>query len=61
MANKQIKSEMRKVKQIFKLYREGVSKRRISSRLGLSRNTITKYIAFLSATGLQAMKSRQWP
>jgi len=44
MANKQI--EMRKVKQIFKLYSEGVSKRQISSRLGLSRNTITKYIAF---------------
>ncbi len=44
MANKQI--DMRKVKQIFKLYSEGVSKRQISSRLGLSRNTITKYIAF---------------
>ncbi|WP_335639733.1 helix-turn-helix domain-containing protein, partial [Maribacter arcticus] len=37
---------MRKVKQIFKLYSEGVSKRQISSRLGLSRNTISKYIAF---------------
>jgi transposase len=44
MANKQI--EMRKVKKIFKLYAEGVSKRQISSRLGLSRNTVTKYIAF---------------
>lgn len=44
MANKQI--EMRKVKQIFKLYCAGASKRRISSRPGLSRNTITKYIAF---------------
>ena len=44
MANKQI--DMRKVKQIFKLYCEGVSKRQISSRLGLSRNTITKYIVF---------------
>ena len=44
MANKQI--DMRKVKQIFKLYSEGVSKRQISSRLGLSRNTISKYIAF---------------
>ena len=44
MPNKQI--EMRKVKQIFKLYCAGVSKRQISSRLGLSRNTITKYIAF---------------
>ena len=44
MANKQI--DMQKVKQIFKLYSEGVSKRQISSRLGLSRNTISKYIAF---------------
>jgi transposase len=44
MANKQI--DMRKVKQIFKLYSAGVSKRQISSRLGLSRNTITKYISF---------------
>ncbi|SLJ92686.1 hypothetical protein SAMN05660445_01341, partial [Salegentibacter salarius] len=37
MANKQI--DMRKVKQIFRLYSQGVSKRQISSRLGLSRNT----------------------
>jgi hypothetical protein len=44
MANKQI--DMRKVKQIFKRYSAGVSKRQISSRLGLSRNTITKYISF---------------
>lgn len=44
MANKQI--EMRKVKKIFKLYTEGVSKRQISLQLGLSRNTVTKYIAF---------------
>ena len=44
MANKQI--EMRKVKKIFKLYTEGVSKRQISSQLGVSCNTVTKYIAF---------------
>ena len=44
MANKQI--DMRKIKQIFKLYSEGVSKRQISLQLGLSRNTITKYIDF---------------
>ncbi|WP_257212867.1 HTH domain-containing protein [Maribacter sp. 4U21] len=37
---------MRKIKQIFRLHREGVSKREISSGLGISRNTITKYIAF---------------
>lgn len=44
MANKQI--EMRKVKKIFKLYTSGVSKRQISSQLGVSRNTVTKYIDF---------------
>ena len=44
MANKQI--EMRKVKKIFKLYSAGVSKRRISSQLGVSRNTVSKYITF---------------
>lgn len=44
MANKQI--DMRKIKQIFKLYSEGVSKRQISLQLGLSRNTTTKYIDF---------------
>jgi len=44
MANNQI--EMRKVKKIFKLYAEGVSKRQISTQLGLSRNTVSKYIAF---------------
>jgi len=48
MANKQI--EMRKVKQIFKLYSGGVSKRQISSRLGLSHNTMTKSIAFFTLT-----------
>ncbi|KAA1243101.1 hypothetical protein [Aquimarina sp. RZ0] len=44
MANHQI--EMRKIKKIFKLYTEGVSKRKISSQLPVSRNTVTKYIAF---------------
>ena len=44
MANKQI--EMRKVKKIFKLHTEGLSKRKISSQLGISRNTVTKYIDF---------------
>ena len=45
MANNQI--EMRKIKKIFKLYTEGVSKRKISLQLHLSRNTVTKYISFL--------------
>ena len=44
MANTQI--EMRKVKRIYKLYSAGVSKRQISKQLGLSRNTVTKYIDF---------------
>ncbi len=44
MANKQI--DMRKIKQIYKLYNEGVSKRKISLVTGLSRNTVTKYIDF---------------
>lgn len=50
MANKQI--DMRKAKHIFKLYGEGASKRRISVQLGLSRNTVTKYIAFFKRYGL---------
>lgn len=50
MANTQI--EMRKVKRIFKLYSAGVSKRQISNQLGLSRNTVTKYIDFFKRYGL---------
>ncbi|PIF00591.1 MAG: hypothetical protein CR994_05875 [Maribacter sp.] len=56
MANKQI--DMRKAKQIFKLYSVGVSKRQISSRPGISHSTIAKYIAFFS---LPIMKSRNDP
>lgn len=52
MANKQI--DMRKVKQIFKLYSEGISKRQISSRLETSCNTITKYITFFKRYQLTA-------
>ncbi len=44
MANKQI--EMRKVKKIFKLYTQDISKRTISSQTGISRNTVSKYIDF---------------
>lgn len=44
MANKQI--DMRKIKLLFKLYSEGVSKRKISLQLGISRNTVAKYIDF---------------
>ena len=44
MANKQI--EMRKVKKIFKLYTQGISRRKISSQTDISRNTVSKYIDF---------------
>ena len=47
MANKQI--DMRKVKTLFKLYSGGVSKRKISSQLGISRNTVSKYIRFFKS------------
>ena len=52
MANKQI--DMRKIKQIFKHYCDGVSKRKISMLIGLSRNTITKYIDFFKRYQLTA-------
>ena len=52
MANKQI--DMRKIKRIYKLYTSGVSKRRISKELGISRNTITKYIDFFKRYRLTA-------
>lgn len=43
MANKQI--EMRKIKRLYQLYTEGVSQRKISVQLGISRNSISKYLA----------------
>ena len=49
MANTQL--DMRKIKQIFRLYTEGVSKREISKRLDVSRNTVKKYIHLLSTSG----------
>ncbi len=42
MANKVL--EMRKIKKIFKLYCQGESKRKISLQLGVSRNTVNKYL-----------------
>jgi len=39
--------DMQKIKQIFRLYTQGVSKREISKRLGISRNTVKKYISLL--------------
>lgn len=57
MANKQI--DMRKVKRIFKLYTSGTSKRQISLQLGISRNTVTKYIEFFKRYRLTAYEVEQ--
>lgn len=50
MANTPI--EMKKVKQIFRFYTQGISKREISKRAHVSRNTVKKYIAILQQSGL---------
>jgi len=42
MANKTI--DMKKIRQIFRLHAQGVSKVQISKRLNISRNTVKKYI-----------------
>jgi len=46
MANHQI--EMQKIKTLFRLHTQGVSKRKIILQLCLSRNTVTKYIDFFT-------------
>lgn len=43
MANTRI--DMRQIRQILRLYTTGISKLKISHQLGLSRNTVKKYIA----------------
>jgi len=50
MANKLL--DMRKTKQLYRMYTQGVSKRRISRDLGISRNTVDKYIKFFKACKL---------
>lgn len=50
MANQRI--EMRKIKRLFKLYTEGVSKRTISVQLGLSRNTAAAFRSVSTLTFL---------
>jgi len=45
MANTVI--DMRNIKRIFQYYTEGVSKREISKRLKVSRNTVKKYVSLL--------------
>ncbi len=39
---------MRIIKTLFRLHTEGLSKRQISLRLSISRNTVSKYITFFS-------------
>jgi len=39
--------DMRKIKQLYRLYTQGVSKRKMSSQLGISRNTVRKYMGIL--------------
>ena len=56
MANKQI--DMRKIKQIFKLYSEGVSKRKISLIIGLRATPSASILIFLNVTTLPATKCR---
>ncbi|WP_281989279.1 helix-turn-helix domain-containing protein, partial [Aquimarina aggregata] len=45
MANTHL--DMRKIKQLYRFYTQGVSKRKISKRLGISRNTVRKYLDLL--------------
>ena len=46
MANKRI--DMRQIRQIHRLYAQGVSRVEISKRLLLLRNTVKKYIALFN-------------
>ncbi|MDH7448482.1 IS21 family transposase [Aquimarina sp. 2201CG14-23] len=39
--------DMRKIKKLYRLYTQGVSKRKISKQLSISRNTVRKYIGIL--------------
>jgi len=45
MANTHL--DMRKIKKLYRLHTQGVSKRKISKQLGVSRNTVRKYIGIL--------------
>jgi len=54
MANKTI--DMRQIRQIYRLYTQGVSKVKISKRLFLSRNTVKKYISLFKREGFDYQK-----
>ena len=57
MANQRI--AMRKVKRLFQLHSQGVSRRKISVQLDLSRNTVNKYIDFFESYRLSAYEVAQ--
>lgn len=59
MANTVI--DMRKIKKIFQYYTEGLSKREISKRLHVSRNTVKKYIALIVESRLTSDEINQLP
>lgn len=50
---------MRKTKRIFQLYSQGISKRQISLKLSVSRNTVAKYISFFKRYKLTAYKVKE--
>lgn len=56
MANTQI--DMRKIKQIFKLYSEGVSKRKISQLKDFHATPSQSILIFLNVTALPLTKCR---
>lgn len=59
MANTVI--DMRKIKKIFQYYTEGLSKRQISIRLHISRNTVKKYIALFVESRLTSDEINELP
>lgn len=52
MANRLL--DMRRIKQLYRMFGEGHSRRRISRELGISRNTVNKYITLFQKSGLTA-------
>lgn len=50
MANKLL--DMRKIKQVYRMYCEDYSRRRISRDLGISRNTVNKYVSLFQKSHL---------
>ena len=57
MANK--RTDMRQIRQIYRLYTQGVSKLQISKRLFISRNTVKKYIELFKQDGFSYQKLKE--